>query len=265
MNWVGRGVVGNGMRFTLDDRRLVVVGFKNIVTYDAETGAMLQTQEDSKGFCAGLPNYNTRNIAVSQSARYAAFWQGRQEAHEKWWTSKNIWVVVRDIEAEKIIAKQGKMKQKYENCSGVFTPDEKDLVLGSLGGHIRVWSITEQKVVREWNATGSGESDSITEASSFEAIGSMTFSPKGQHLATMGFFKKGVSIRIWDYATNKPIHEFVDVCSSGLAMGDDYPMAFSPDGKYFAFEQQGQVCLYDTQTWEEKWCVFSWPEDYRVK
>jgi WD40 repeat protein len=265
VNWVERGVVGNDMRFTPDDRKLVVVGFKEIVTYDAKTGAILQRQQDSKGFCAGFSRFNTRSSAISQSARYAAFWQGRKEAHEKWSASMNIWAVVRDIEAEKVIAKQEKMKQKYKNCSGTFTPDEKDLVLGSLGGHLRVWSITEQKVIREWIAYGSGESDPFQKTPSFDAVGSMTFSRKGEYLATMGFLKgSGFAIRIWDYSSSKLIHEFVRVSSSGHSMGDQYPMAFSPDGRYFAFEQQGQVCLYDTQNWQEKWCVLSWPEGNRV-
>jgi hypothetical protein len=29
-------------------------------------------------------------------------------------------------------------------------------------------------------------------------------------------------------------------------------MAFSPDKKYFTFEQQGQLSLCDTQNWQEK-------------
>jgi WD40 repeat protein len=265
IKWVEKGVVGNAIQFIPDDRRVVVAGFKNIVTYDSENGIILQNKEDSKGFCNGFPQFNTRNIAVSPSARYVALWQGYQEAHEEFYTSKNIWAVVRDIEIDKIIAKQGNMKQKYKNCSGVFTPDEKNLVLGSLGGNIRVWSIADQKVVREWIAYGSGESDPPEKTPFFNAIGSMTFSPKGQYLATMGFPKEGFTIRVWDYSSNKLIHEFIDVCFSGPAMGDAYPMAFSPDGKYFAFEQQGKVCLCDTQNWQEKWCVLSWPEDNRVK
>ena len=106
-----KGIVGNAMRFTPDDRKVVVVGFKKIVTYDAETGAILQTQEDSKGFCGGFPDYNTRNIAVSPSARYAAFFQGNLEHDEGWWSSKNIWVVVWDIETKKLLPNRGRYKK----------------------------------------------------------------------------------------------------------------------------------------------------------
>ena len=90
------------------------------------------------------------------------------------------------------------------------------------------------------------------------AIHSMTFSPDGRYLVTMGGHPS--AIKIWDYATNKLTHKFVDVISSSLAMCTGHPMAFSSDWKYFAFEQQGQLCLYDTKTWKEKWCVLSWPD-----
>jgi len=256
VNWLDKGVVGNAMRFTPDDQKVVVVGFRNIVTYDAKTGAILQRQEDSEGFSAGLPRYRTRIEAISPSARYAAFWQGNLEHDEGWWSSKNIWVLVRDIEREKIIAKQGKIQEKYKNCSAAFTPDEKNLLLGSMDGYVRIWSITEQKVIREWRAHWLDEPVSFRRSGgSPNAIHSMTFSPDGRQLATMGSLKGRSAIRIWDYATNKLIHEFGNVGSSSLGMCSGYPMAFSPDGKYFAFEQQGKLCLYDTQTWEEKWCV----------
>jgi WD40 repeat protein len=262
VNWVGKGVVDNALRFAPDDRTVVVVGFRNIVTYDAQTGDVIKRQEDSKGFSAEFPNYRTRNNAISPSARYAAFWQGNLEHDEGWWSSRNIWVVVRDIENEKIIAKQEKIQEKYKNCAAVLTPDEKNLLLGSMDGYVRVWSIAEQKVIREWKAHWRDTKSSFRENPAPDAIHSLTFSPEGRYLATMG--GNLFAIKIWDYETKKLIHEFDDVISSSLAMCSGYPMTFSPDGKFFAFEQQGQLCLYDTKTWEERWCVYSWPEDKRV-
>jgi WD40 repeat protein len=265
-NWVERGVVGNVIKFNPDDRKVVVVGFANIVTYDAQTGGILQRQEDPKWFTGGFPRWRTRNNAISPSAKYAAFWQGDLEHDEGWWSSRNIWVLVRDIETGKIIAKQGKVQQKYKNCSAAFTPDEKNLVLGSMDGYVRIWSILEQKVIKEWRAYGADEEPvPFRKDPSPNVIDSMTFSPDGRYFATIGDLNGGSAVRIWDYTTNKLIHEFRDVISSPLAMCSGYPMAFSHDGKYFALEQQGRLCLYDTKSWEEKWCVLSWPEDYRVK
>ncbi len=258
--WVGKGVVDSAIQFTPDDRRVVVVGFRNIATYDAHSGVVIQNQEDSKGFSGGFPNYRTRINAISPSSRYAAFWQGNLEHDEGWRSSRNMWVLVHDIQNGKVIAKQGKIQEKYKNCSAAFTPDEKNLVLGSMDGYIRVWSITEQKVIREWRAYGYGDHSSFKENPSPNMIESMAFSPDGQHLATMGFLKGRFVVKIWDYTTNKLSHEFDDVISSSLPMCSGYPMAFSPDGKYFAFEQQGQLCLYDTQTWQEEWRVPSLAE-----
>jgi len=259
VNWVEKGVIGNAMRFKPDDRKVVVLGFTDIVTYNSQTGTIMERQGDSKWFSGGFPRGRTRNSAISQSARYAAFWQGNLEHDEGWWSSRNIWVLVRDIEREKVIAKQGKIQEKYKNCSSVFTPDEKNLLLGSMDGYVRVWSITMQKVIREWWAYGTGEEPvPFRKDPSPNTIHSMTFSPDGRHLATMGGHP--TSIRIWDYSTNKLTREFDDVISSPLPMCSGYPMAFSPAGEYFAFEQQGKLCLYDTQTWQEKWCVPSWAE-----
>jgi len=252
---VGKGVVGNAMQFSIDDRKVVVVAARNILTYNAQTGTILEKQEDSKGFSNGFPNYRTRIHAISPSARYAAFWQGDLEHDEGWWSSRNIWVVVRDIETGKVIAKQGKIQEKYKNCSAAFTRDEKNLVLGSMDGYVRIWSIAGQKVVGEWMAYWHENPSTFEENPAPNEIDSMTFSLDGRYLATTGHLKEGFAVRIWDYTTNKLIHEFRDVISSSLPMCSGYPMAFSPDGKYFAFERQGNLCLYDTQTRQEKWCV----------
>lgn len=258
--WVEKGLVDNPMGFAPNDQKLLVVGFRNIVTYDSKTGSILQMQEDSKGFSSGFPNYRTRNNTISPSTRYAAFWQGYLEHDETWWSSRNIWVLVRDIEAGKVVAKQGKIQKKYKNCSAVFTPDENYLVLGSMDGYIRVWSITGQKVIGGWRAYWHEGASTFEENPAPNEIGSIIFSPAGKYLATMGRLKGKSAVRIWNYATYKLIHEFDNVISSPLPMCFGYPMAFSPDGKYFALEQQGNLCLYDTQTWQEKWCVPSLEE-----
>ena len=256
VKWVEKGVIGNAMRFTPDDRKIVVVGFRKIVIYDAKIGDILQKQEDSSGFSGGYPEYRTRYHAISPSARYAAFWQGHLEHDEGWWSSKNIWVVVRDIEEGKTIAKQAKLQSKYKNCSAAFTPDEKNVALGSMNGRVRVWSIADQRINRDWEAFWNDKPTPFEKNPAPNLINSMIFSHDGRYFATMGFeIKSGFAIKIWDYPTNKLLHEFVKVISSSLGMCSAYPMAFSPDGKYFALEQQGKLCLYDTRTWEEKWCV----------
>jgi WD40 repeat protein len=254
--WIGESVVHNTMRFTSDDQKVVVVGYKNIVTYDANTGTLLSRIEDSGGFSAGLPLYETRINGISPSARFAAFWQGNLEHDEGWRSSRNIWVNVRDIEGDKVIAKHGKIQEKYKNCAGTFSADEKDLVLGSMDGHVRVWSISGRKMIREWHAYGSDEKAvPFDEMASPNPIYSMILSSNGKLLATMGHLRGRSAVRVWDYLTGKRVHEFDDVISSAIAMCSSYPMAFNADGNLFVLERQGQLCLYETQNWKSKWCV----------
>jgi WD40 repeat protein len=174
--------------------------------------------------------------------------------------------VVRDIETKKIIAKGQRIQEKYKNCSAVFTPDEKDLVLGSMDGHVRIWSIADKRISREWQAFWNDKRIPFEKSPAPNAINCMVISRDAQYLATMGFDTKSrFAIKVWEYSANKLIHGFTEVISSSLGMCSGYPMAFSHDGKYFAFEKQGRLCLYDTKNSQEKWHALSWPEDTRVK
>jgi len=135
-----------------------------------------------------------------------------------------------------------------------------------MDGYVRVWSIAKERISKEWQAFRDEKRIPFDKSPAPNHINCMVFSRDAQYLATMGFDTKSrFAIKVWEYSTNKLIHEFSEVISSSLGMCSGYPMAFSPDGKYFAFEQQGQLCLYNTRDWREKWRVLSWPEDNRVK
>jgi WD40 repeat protein len=257
---IEKGFGLSSVSFTPDDNRVVVVGFKNIVIFDSKSGAILQRQEDSEAFSFGLPRYRSRIDKISHTGRYAAFFQGNVEVHNEARLKNNVWITVYDIESKKLVAKQAYVQKSYKNCSAVFTQDERNLVLGSLDGFVRVWSITDQKVIRQWKAYENSKATTFREIPFPNPIDSVILSSDGRLLATIGSTDAGSSIKVWEYATNRQVHEFRDVISSSLTMCSGYPMAFSPDGKYFAFEQQGTLCLYATRNWEQMWCVPSWPE-----
>jgi WD40 repeat protein len=262
VNGIEEGLGLSSISFTTDDSRVVVVGFKNIVIFDAKSGAILERQKDSDAFSFGLPKYRSRIDRISHTGRYAAFFQGKMEHDEAITGLKNnVWITVYDIENKKLAAKQAYVQKSYKNCSAVFTKDERNLVLGSMDGVVRVWSIADQKVIRQWKAYENTKAPTFRQMPSPNFIDSVILSSDGRLLATMGLSIGEFSIRIWDYATNRQVHEFRDVNHSRLAMCSGYPMSFSPDGKYFAFEQQGKLCLYDTQTWQEKWCIPSHSKD----
>jgi WD40 repeat protein len=176
------------------------------------------------------------------------------EPHNEARLKNNVWITVYDIETKKLVAKQAYVQISYKNCSAVFTQDERNLVLGSMDGFVRIWSITDQKVIRQWKAYENSKPTTFREIPFPSPIHSVILSSDGRLLATMGSTDAGFSIKAWEYATNRQVHEFRDANPSHT-MCSGYPMAFSPDGKYFVFEQQGNLCLYDTQSWQEKWCV----------
>jgi hypothetical protein len=41
----------------------------------------------------------------------------------------------------------------------------------------------------------------------------------------------------------------------GEALDYYYPMAFSPDSKYFVYKRNGHLNLYETDTWNHLWDV----------
>lgn len=70
-----------------------------------------------------------------------------------------------------------------------------------MDGHVRVWAIGDQKVIREWRAYWHENSKTFEENSAPNEIDSMTFSPDGKYLATMGFPKGSrFTVRIWEYS-----------------------------------------------------------------
>jgi len=250
----GLGLISTSpISFTTDDNRVVVVGFKNIIIFNSKSGAIVERQENSEAFSFGLPKYRTRIDRISHTGRYAAFFQGNLEHDEP--MKNNVWITVYDIEKKKLVAKQAYVQKGFKNCSADFTRDERNLVLGSMDGVVRVWSIPDQKVVRQWNAYENIKAPTFRQRPFSNFIDSVILSPDGRLLVTIGLNAGdvGFSIRIWEYATGRKVHEFFGVFSNTMCSG--YPMAFSPDGKYFAFEQQGKLCLYETETWGEKWCV----------
>jgi WD40 repeat protein len=269
MKWMEKDIADNKIQFTSDDKKIIVLGFKNILTYDAETGNILKKSEDALSLSRKHSLYSVPLLAISPNGRYAAVWQGRLEHNE--WSFKSIfqrkWAVVWDLERNQIVTDIKQGVTRYKNCGGTFDPEEKHLLLGSMDGHIRIWSIEDQKMVREWKAYWSETTIPFDDDDAAPyAINSMTFSSDHRLLATIGSDKipRTANIKIWDYSTNKLLHEFPDVTRT-FSFCDVYPMAFSPDGNYFSFEKQGQLCLYDTQTWGKKWCVDSWPEEERIR
>jgi WD40 repeat protein len=256
VKWPGKKRYRYNLRFTPDDKGIVIKGLETIITYDARNGNILRQLKDSSAFSGGFPAYKTAFSTLSESGRYAAIWQGNLEHDETLDWNPNVWVAVWDLDNKQIIGKQGEIQIKYKNCAAVFTPDEKHVLLGSMDGAIRDWSISEQKPIRQWQVYDVGNTKSFDKRNTSPSpVGSLIFSANGRFLATLGFEPiKRETIRIYDYMTNKLVKEFTHIISIN-AMCGGYPMAFSPDSKHFVLENKGNICLYSTADWRQKWCV----------
>jgi len=109
-------------------------------------------------------------------------------------------------------------------------------------------TVERQEIIREWPV-----------AVNLEAVADMRFSKDYQYLA-LNLAGKNFHIRVYDYSTQKEIQSFEDV--DAAPPGHLYPMTFFDGSDFFAFaKRKNQVCVYNTKTWEEKWCVSSSTED----
>lgn len=241
--------------FTSDNNKVLAAGIRYILTFDAKTGELSKKQEDPLDNYSASVHSKKMGKIFSPSAKYFVVWQEKpREGHEilsGLFINKRV--TVWDMEKNERIAYWEKDKPI---CSATVTPDEKNIIIGSMDGYIRIWSLSEQKIIREWKSHWRSKyPDNKKDINAITSI-----SPDSRYLATSGDGDKRFNVKIWDYATGNLVHEFSETAFSVEYCGD-YPMVFSNDGKYFAFQNWGNLCLYDTQTWKEKWCVPSWPED----
>lgn len=237
--------------FLPGDGAILAFGQKQYVIYDAKKGEVTETKGKPLDEYASLAVCG-RFYTPSPSGRYIMVWQGLcNPGHGilKRFLSLNRKATIWDFQKDEPVAR---WERTHEICAAAFSPDEKEIVIGSCDGHVSVRSLSDEKVTRSWRAH-----IDVQYPDSDYRLGAMVFSNHGRFLATYGAGGDGWGgVKVWDYREGRLIHEFHNMMY-GRGFGDEatYPMAFSADGKYFALEQQGKLCLYETRTWEEKWCT----------
>ena len=234
-DWQSKFDMAREVRFSPDGLRVIVIGYKNILFYDAKTGRKLDIIDEPLKDYPELP-LSIRGSFVSPSGRYIVVWQEKPLPGHALLARlmANKWVTVWDLQTKKRVARW--KKPKYENFCATFTQDEQNILFGSRG-HIDIWSVKEQKMIREWRLAD------------FLAVDSLKFSEDYHYLAVYGTIWN-FDIMIWDFTEGKEVHHFRDVgCADG-----PYPMTFFDGSRSFAFARKDQLCVYDTQTWKEKWC-----------
>lgn len=238
-NWPKRFDEPERVKFTPDGQRIITAGLKYIVIYDAKSGEELERfSEPLKGYSGVGLTINGR--VLSPTGRYLVVWQEKPLMPDHNIIGGlliNRWVTVWDLENRRQIARW--RKPGYKNCSATFSPDEKNILFGSTDGYIRTWSIENREMIREWKIENQGFVDALI------------FSPKEYYL--------GVSVgnvKICEYSDARVIHQFKRAGFPNI-VGGGYPMTFASDDKYFALglDKRTKLCLYDTRTWERKWCI----------
>ena len=242
--------------FTPDDQRIVAFGEKQYVIYDAEKGQVIGRKAKPLDEYASL-GVCGRFYAPSPSGRYIMVWQGLcNPGHGvlKRFLFLNRKATIWDFQQDEPVSR---WERTHEICAAAFSPDEKEIVIGSCDGHVSVRPLSDEKIIRSWRAH-----INIQYPDSDSQLGAIVVCKDSRFLATYGAAGDGGGgVKVWDYREGRLIHEFHNMMY-GRGFGDEatYPMAFSPDGKHFALEQQGNLCIYNTETWKEKWCVPSWQE-----
>lgn len=230
------------VRFLPDGRSILTLGYFSIWYYDAETGDRINEQ---RALLKEYPVYRwaLRSSYVGPSGRYLVIWQEKPYEGLAW--GPNKFVTVWDLKGGKEVARW--KKPDCECQIATFTPDEQSVVFGCNDGYAREWSIKSQSLVRELRTLGE--------------VVSVVFSPNGKYLAVNSGRR---DITVLDYATQRILQNFHSPDGEyTVTGGKQYPVAFSSDSELMALWDKGggRVCLYSTNTWEQKWCVVPRPLD----
>ncbi|HEX3072955.1 MAG TPA: hypothetical protein VHP30_05030 [Ignavibacteriales bacterium] len=239
---------------------LAVINYEGVHVYNLEDGYEKSLQQGPlQGFKDMDARLNQNYANISPSGKYAAAWQtggfhgysGRFSGITEYaykteapYEKIRIW----DVEENKVLHEID-VHGNLITGNVYFTPDEKTCVFKSSNGKINLFSMESGKITQTWT-------DTAYLKSGFPIF--IKFSSLNKYMAVA--YEHGA--QIWDFKNKAVLKDFNRI----QARREDtykksYPLAFSPDEKYFAMEYYGELRLYDVNTFEPVWSVLSWPED----
>jgi WD40 repeat protein/transcriptional regulator with XRE-family HTH domain len=113
-----------------------------------------------------------------------------------------------------------------------FRPDGQRLYTSSRDGTVRIWDLS----------TSAG-SDALNLVGHTNRLASVTYRPDGKQMATLSW---DGTVKVWDTAIGKELHtiKLEGNYASGNAIAGD--VAYSPDGKYLAYNDLNTTKIIDT-------------------
>jgi len=224
----------DGGVFSPDGRTLVVKQGFALSVRDAVTGKELRTIQGPRSSSGGreLLEFTPNGKAIAMTSR-------RKIVH------------LIDFETGKTIREfahdnpESALANEFSQILAIaFSADGKRMASGGYANDkgnyfARLWDVETGKELRRFMHGKEGY-----------GVGSLTFSPDGKTLATLGT-QGGVFLRLFDVDTGKELKAFAKEGNHRPSRGS---VAFAPDGKTVA-AACGSIRLYDVTTGEERLCI----------
>lgn len=250
------------LAYNEDNSYIICVTNKSVIILDSPTGSEIKSSNNIKSvFDEDYTNYTRMDL--SKYGNYFVFWHNYIHApeysDESWimspfnpltWPFRIIGAVVNLFSGKKYIyiwdVINDEIMHRIEIPKGVpvgspaFALSEDTLFLGPIKEEykLKVYALGEMTLLKEWE-----DSLVFTYGGDFKTI-----SPNGKYLFE-GF-------RVVEIETGNTIKQFA-FGRLGGKMRDRYQAAFSPDGRYFAIEERGKICIYNIETSGQSWSVLT--------
>lgn len=221
--------------FFLENTDLLIVLLRDDICYlDVPTGKILKRNVSIVGEYENRGEVIISYLRTSRSGRYFAIWNqftGGGMLPACFYSKGKKYVIVWDVVAEKEVVRFDKPGGKIDDLA--FSDDEKNLVITSYDNKIKLWSITENKLLLEQDG----------------------WAPFIRTSKNKIVLSDGESICVLKYPSFEIEKSFgvLEISRTPKV----YPIAISTDGDLLAFEKDARIYLYDTKRWGEIYNVWT--------
>ena len=234
----------NGLCLSTNDSIVIAAGSWEITVIDAISGK-IRTQKRSFMKKYFLPNAGGIAVQFSPTGRYVLYWNDPKlrNINLGFGSKLNVW----DLSKNKSAAVYKVPKFRVWNAT--FLPDEKNILIGSNKGIIKLWSFKENAIVDTWGANINFYKKGKKEISEVDKI----IIPKrsARYLGIYGKYYSNWALKIFSYPDMKLLRVVLNPDFTDM----NWPSSFSNDGDYFIVSDKGYLKLYCTEDWRHLWSV----------